>query len=40
MIRAGGSASQIIGDRGATDPGGGKLVLGGCQPVGAPVDLP
>ena len=29
MVRAGGSASRIIGDRGATDPGGGKRVLGG-----------
>ena len=29
MVRAGGSASQIIGDRGATDPGGGKRTRGG-----------
>ena len=29
----GGSASRIIGDRGATDPGGGKRVLGGRQPA-------
>ena len=33
MVRVGGSASQIIGDRGATDPGGGKRVLGGRQPA-------
>ena len=32
MVRAGGSASRIIGDRGVTDPGGGKRVLGGRQP--------
>ena len=28
MVRAGGSASRIIGDRGATDPGGGKGTRG------------
>ena len=33
MVRAGGSASRIIGDRSATDPGGGRRVLGGCQPA-------
>ena len=33
MVRAGGSASRIIGDRGATDPGGGKRVRGGCPPA-------
>ena len=33
MVRAGGSASRISGDRGATDPGGGKRVLGGRQPA-------
>ena len=33
MVRAGGSASRIIGDRGATDPGAGKRVLGGRQPA-------
>ena len=31
--RAGGSASRIIVDRGATDPGGGKRVLGGRKPA-------
>ena len=31
MVRAGESASQIIGDCGATDPGGGKRVPGGRQ---------
>ena len=33
MVRAGGSASQIIGDRSATDPGGGRRVPGGRQPA-------
>ena len=31
MVRAGGSASRIIGDRSPTDPGGGRWVLGGHQ---------
>ena len=29
MVRVGGSASRIIGDRGVTDPGGGKRTRGG-----------
>ena len=33
MVRAGGPTSRIIGDRSATDPGGGGRVLGGCQPA-------
>ena len=33
ILRAGGSASRIIGDRSATDPGGGRRVLGGRQPA-------
>ena len=33
MVRAGGSASRIIGDRGATDPGGGKRTRGGRPPA-------
>ena len=33
MIRAGGSASRIIGDRSATDPGAGRRVPGGRQPA-------
>ena len=33
MVRAGESASRIIGDRGVTDPGRGKRALGGRQPA-------
>ena len=33
MVRAGGSASRTIGDRSATDPGGGRGVPGGRQPA-------
>ena len=33
MVQAGGSASRIIGDRSATDPGGGRRVPGGRQPA-------
>ena len=49
MVRAGGSASRIIGDCGVTDPGGGKGTRGGGTPAGlattvggggTPVDLP
>ena len=44
MVRAGGSASPIIGDRSATDPGGGMWTRGGGQlgnnNWGTPVDIP
>ena len=35
MVRAGGSASRIIGDKGMTDPGGGEHAspVGRCQPT-------
>ena len=33
MVRAGGSASWIIGDQGTTDPGGGERVSGRGQPA-------